>query len=366
MANDYYEVLGVSKGASLDQIKGAYRELALKYHPDRNKSKDAEEKFKEINEAYAVLSDPEKRKQYDMFGPEQFTQHYTTEDIFRNFDFENVFRSMGFDIGGFGPDNFFGDVFGFNARAARGNDILAKVSITLKDAAHGAKSAIRVRHIALCDRCRGNGAEPGTKTIKCDRCDGTGQMRNTQRTPFGVIQTISTCSKCRGSGKSFERACRKCNGSGSIHKDDNIEVSIPKGIMSGTRLRLGGMGDYGIAGPGDLYIDVNVKEDRLFRREGDNLHTNVHIPLHVALLGGRVEVPTLDGEKSLDVEEGTQNNSTVLLKGHGMPRFRGPGSGDEIIEFIVDIPKRLTSEQKELVRKFAELDDGKKRKFGIF
>ncbi len=368
MIGDYYEILGISKNANLDQIKSAYRELALKFHPDRNSSKDAEEKFKEINEAYAVLSDPEKRKQYDMFGPEQFNRQYTTDDIFRNFDFESVFRSMGFDIGGFGGDDFFESVFGFNPRAgsARGNDILARMGISLKDAAHGTKETVSVRRIAECDRCKGSGGEPGTGTIKCTACNGTGQIRATQRTPFGVIQTINTCGRCRGTGRVLERACKRCSGSGAVQHEDRIEVAIPKGIANGARLRLKGMGDHGKGGNGDLYIDVSVKDDRNFRRDGDNLYTKLHIPLHVALLGGEASVHTLDGSKTVRIDEGMQNNTSITLKGMGVPHFMGSGSGDEIVEVIVDIPKKLTREQKELVKKLADLDDDKKKKFGIF
>ncbi|MGD0729333.1 MAG: molecular chaperone DnaJ [Candidatus Micrarchaeaceae archaeon] len=368
MAKDYYEVLGIGKKASTDEIKNAYRGLALRYHPDKNKEKGSEEKFKEINEAYAVLSDPEKRKQYDSFGPEGFSQHYTTEDIFRNVDFESVFRNMGFDMGNFGGDDFFESMFGFNPRGNVGNDILARVQISLQEAAHGSTQSLSIRHIKVCDRCKGNGAEPGTKIVKCDMCNGTGQMRNTQRTPFGVIQTIGTCTKCRGSGRSFEKACKKCNGSGAMHAEDKVEVTIPKGIATGTRLRLQGMGDYGNGEPGDLYIDVEVKEDRTFKRVGDDIYTELHVPLHVALLGGEASAHTIKGDKKISIEEGTQNSSKITLKGEGMPHFRGSGHGDEIVNIIVDIPKKLTNEQKELVRKLANLnpDDDKKKRFGIF
>lgn len=370
MAKDYYDILGVSKTATPDQIKGAYRDLALKFHPDRNKDKDAEARFKEINEAYAVLSDQEKRRQYDTFGPEQFDRQYTQEDIFRNFDFEDIFKSMGFDFGaGFGGEDFFESMFGFNphARGAVGNDILARVQISLHEAAHGTKQSITVRHIKACERCHGNGAEPGSKIIKCERCNGSGQMRSTRRTPFGIMQTIGTCQKCRGSGKTFEKACKRCSGSGVVNSEDNVEVTIPKGIFTGTRLRLAGMGDYGNGEPGNLYIDVEVKEDRTFKRIGDDIHVNVSVPLHVALLGGEISVPVLDGSKRIRIEEGTQNNTRITLKNEGMPHFRGSGKGDQVVNVTVDIPKRLSKEQKDLVRRFSNLDnDDKKRIFGLF
>jgi molecular chaperone DnaJ len=367
MPKDYYDILGVKRTASQDEIKSTYRDLALKYHPDKNKSADAEGKFKEINEAYAVLGDPEKRRQYDMFGAEQFGQRYTTEDIFRGFDFDKVFRDLGVN---FGLDEDFASMFGFSQGANRGgavgSDILARISVTLSEAAHSTKKMLRVRHVKPCDRCKGQGYEPGTSVKKCDRCNGAGQIRETQRTPFGMIQTIGACPKCRGTGKVYESLCKKCNGRSFIQAEDNVEVTIPKGVDTGSRLRLKGIGDYGRDGAGDLYIDVEVQKDRTFRREGDDIAVDVRVPLAVALLGGTVQVPTLEGKRTISIEEGTQNNTKVVIKGEGMPRFRGNGTGDEMANIIVDIPKHLTREQKELIRKFAGLDEDSKRKSGIF
>ncbi len=366
MADDYYEILGVPKDAPTDRIKEAYRNLALKYHPDRNKDKNAEETFKKINAAYAVLGDVEKRRQYDMFGAEQFGQRYSQEDIFRNFDFDRVFKDLGFNFGFDEQD--IASMFGFNQGTGRGgeygNDILARVSVTLLEAAHSTKKTLRVRHVKPCDRCKGQGNEPGTGAHKCDRCNGAGQVRETQRTPFGMIQTIGVCPKCRGTGKMFESICKKCNGRAYIQVEDDVEVTIPKGVETGARLRLKNMGDYGRDGAGDLYIDIEVQRDRTFRRDGENIAVDVKIPLAVALLGGTIQVPTLNGKKSMDIEEGTQNNAKVVIKGEGMPRFQGSGTGDEVANIIVDIPKHLTKEQKELVRKFAGHDDDSKGKFG--
>ncbi len=367
MAKDYYDILGVKKDASRDAIKSAYRDLAMKLHPDRNKSPGAEETFKEVNEAYAVLGDPEKRRQYDMFGAEQFGQRFTTEDIFRDFDFNRVFRDLGFN---FGFDDDFASMFGFGhaARNAEvGNDILARMSVTLAESARGAKKTLNVRHVKPCDRCNGRGYEPGTGMQRCDRCNGTGQLRETKRTPFGMIQTIGMCPKCNGRGKVFEAPCRKCNGRAVTQAEDQIEVAIPKGVDTGSRLRLRGMGDYGKDGAGDLYIDVEVQRDRVFVRDGGDIRVDVRVPLATALLGGAVLAPTLlNGNKRIRIEEGTQNGTKVVLRGEGMPRFRGSGSGDEIVNVIVDIPKRLSERQKELIRKFAGMDseDGKGR--GIF
>jgi molecular chaperone DnaJ len=375
MARDFYDVLGVKKGASLDEIKQAYRKLALQYHPDRNKSKEAEEKFKEINEAYAVLSNPEKRKQYDAYGPDQFNQRFSEEDIFRGFDFQNIFRNMGFDVGdqgfsGFGSvDDIFDNLFNRGSQygqGTRGNDILARVRLSMLEAVNGVSKVITIKHIAQCDRCNGTGAEPGSKVITCPTCNGRGQVANARRTPFGVMQTITTCPTCNGSGKVPEKKCRKCNGTGRIQKDDNVEVEIPKGVDTGTRLRLRGLGDYGTSRRGDLYIDIEVEPDPRFKRKGDDLITTVHVPFYTAILGGSLEVPTIDGSESVKISQGTQSGDTVAIKGKGVPRFNRSGVGDEIIRIQVDLPKKMSPEQEELIRKYAETEgdsSGKKKRF---
>ncbi len=378
MAKDFYDILGVKKEATTDEIKQAYRKLAMQYHPDRNKTKDAEEKFKEINEAYAVLSDPEKRKQYDTYGPVQFNQRYSEEDIFRGFDFENIFRNMGFDFGssgqsGFGSiDDIFDNLFNRNSQygqgsGSRGNDILAKVKISLADAAKGAKKTISLKHIAQCDRCAGTGTEPGSKVLQCPTCNGRGQVSAMRRTPFGVMQTITTCPNCGGVGKVPEKKCKKCSGTGRIQKNDTVEVEIPQGVDSGTRLRLRGLGDYGSSRRGDLYIDIEVEQDPRFKRRGDDLITNIKVPFYIAILGGHVTVPTMDKEENIRISPGTQSGDTVLIKGKGVPRFGRSGVGDEIIIIQVEIPKKLTAEQEELIKKYSELDgtdvSGKKKHF---
>lgn len=376
MAKDFYEVLGVKKGATLDEIKQAYRKLALQYHPDRNKGKDAEEKFKEINEAYAVLSDPGKRKQYDAYGPDQFNQRFSEEDIFRGFDFQNIFRNMGFDVNeqgfsGFGNiDDIFDNLFNRGSQysqGSRGNDILARVKISMLEAVNGATKTISLRHIAQCDRCAGSGAEPGSKVIACPTCNGRGQVANARRTPFGVMQTITTCPACGGAGKVPEKKCKKCSGTGRIQKEDHVEVEIPKGVDTGTRLRLRGLGDYGSSRRGDLYIDVEIEQDQRFKRKGDDLVTTVHIPFYTAILGGSVEAPTIDGSESIRITPGTQSGDTTVIRGKGVPRFNRSGVGDEIIRIQVDMPKKLTAEQEELIKKYAELDgtdtSGRKKHF---
>lgn len=373
MADDYYRVLGVEKDASQDEIKKAYRELAMKYHPDRNQGKDTEEHFKKVNEAYAVLGDPDKRKQYDAYGPDQFGKVYSQEDIFRNFDIGDVLRKMGVDFGfsPFGNDDMFSSMFGFgNQRGGDlGNDILARIDITLEQAAFGTGKEINVRHVARCETCKGNGAEPGSKIVTCSKCGGSGQLRQTRSGPFGVMQTITICPKCGGQGKAPSKLCARCGGSGKRALENRIKVTIPKGIETGTRLRVRGMGDYGRDRTGDLYVDVNVMKDKRFRREGDRIYTDVRVPFHVAALGGAIKVPTLYGEREAVLEEGTQSDSTVTLKGQGMPHFNSPGMGDEIARIVVEIPRHLTKEQKDLLEKLSGFDDHKRKKqgkFGIF
>ena len=367
---DFYKILGVEKNATADEIKKAYRNLALKYHPDVNKSKSAEEKFKEINEAYAVLSDAEKRKEYDAYGPEGFNQKFTQEDIFRNFDFEKVFRDFGINFGNdedFGR-GVFGDLFGFSSNRKeedQGSSILARADITLEDAYKGTVKKIRLRHVLKCDNCGGSGAEPGSNIIKCDKCGGVGQIKTTRRTMLGIMQTISVCPKCRGTGKIFEKPCRSCGGTGKKVGEQTIDVDIPKGVENGTRLRLRGMGDYGKSGSGDLYVEINVLKNPKFERKGNDLYTELHIPFYTAILGGKVKVQTFEGERELTINEGTQNNSKVTLSNYGMPEPRGNRKGDEVVIIKVDMPKNLSKEQKELIRRFEELDS-KKKIFGLF
>ncbi|MEM3227512.1 MAG: molecular chaperone DnaJ [Candidatus Micrarchaeaceae archaeon] len=369
MAKDYYEILHVRKDASPEEIKAAYRELALKYHPDRNKSPNAEETFKEINEAYAVLSDPEKRRQYDAYGPEGFNQRFSEQDIFRGFDIEEVFKNFGFDFGD--TDEIFSSFFGFpqqnrRRRQQRGSDILAKMSISLEEAAKGAEKEVSIRHIVACEKCGGTGMEPGSKLLRCDRCNGTGQIRTTRRTPFGVMQTITTCDKCGGSGKIIEVPCKECRGRGYVQKESKISVKIPKGVENGTRLRLEGMGDFGRDGAGDLYIDISIQEDNRFRREGDNIRYSLQLPFYTAMLGGTVEVPTLYGMEEINIESGTQNGDKIILKGKGMPHFKGQGYGNEIVDITITVPRHITKEQREALEKFRSEDQSRKKFFGVF
>lgn len=363
--DDYYAILGVKKDATQEEIKHAYREMALKLHPDRNKDKNAEEKFKEVNEAYAVLSDPEKRKQYDTYGKEGFSQRYSSDEIFRNTDFESIFRNMGFDFGG---DDLFSSMFGFNqGRGSEvGNSLLTAIEISLEEAAKGTKKDVKISHIKACDRCNGVGAEPGSRQIKCDKCAGRGQVRVTRRSPFGMISAVSVCDKCLGVGVIYEKECKKCAGRRMIRVEENIEVKIPKGIQSGSRLRLKGLGDYGRDGIGDLFIEIAVSKNDKFYRESDNLYGELHVPLHIAILGGEIKANTLFDSVNVHIAEGTQNGEKIVLKGYGMPHMHGSGNGTLTFNVVVDIPRNLSGEQKELVRKLSNIDSEKKKKFGMF
>lgn len=369
MDKDYYKILGVPKDASAEQIKDAFRALAMKYHPDRNKEKNSEEKFKEINEAYAVLSDKEKRSQYDAYGPDAFNQKYTQEDIFRNFNIEDVLKQMGFQFGFGGQDPF--NIFGFSQGGSRrvdlGSDILARTDVTLREAATGVEKKIFVNHVKMCEQCDGQG---GTGTVKCKRCGGAGQVGSTRRTPFGVMQMVSTCPECGGRGKSVEKVCKACGGHGRVRKEDKIDFKIPRGVDTGTRLRVKGMGDFGEDRAGDLYVDVKVLKDKTFERQGNDLIAELHVPFYVAAIGGKASAETLDGNVKVEIEPGTQTGAKIFLKNKGMPKLNREDYGDEIVKIIVDTPKSLNSEQKALLERFGELDsgkkpEGKKRLFGL-
>ncbi len=373
MTDDYYGVLGVPKDATQDQIKKAYRELALKLHPDRNKSKDAEEQFKKVNEAYAVLGDPEKRKQYDTYGPAGFGQRYSEEDIFRGYNFEDIFRDLGLNIN-FGSDfsssgDIFSSMFGGARAQNRGRDILHNLTITLEEVAEGTKKEMYIKHIKRCPKCNGAGNEPGSRIIKCPKCNGSGRINKVANTFFGRMQVVTTCDMCAGSGKTYERKCSACGGRGGVVDTEKVEVQIPPGVSDGMRLRLEGMGDFSQYGSGDLYIEISTKEHRIFRRDGDDIYTNVRVPFHTAILGGNIIIPTLKGTKEITIDEGTQQGKKIVLKGEGIKRFRSNSRGDEIVSIEIDIPTHLSKEEKDIISRFRELDENTKgggKKFRFF
>lgn len=343
---DFYEILGVAKNASEDDIKKAYRKLAMKYHPDRNPdNKEAEEKFKEVKEAYEMLTNPEKREAYDRYGH------------------AGVDPNMGGGGGGFGAGGFgdafgdiFGDIFGggrgrsSGPQVYRGADLRYNLEITLEQAAHGYETTIRVPSWDKCDTCHGSGAKPGTQPVTCTTCAGHGQVRMQQ----GFFSIQQTCPKCHGSGKIIPEPCAACGGAGRIKRNKTLEVKIPAGIDNGMRIRSTGNGEPGTNGgpSGDLYVEIHIKPHPVFQREGDDLHCEMPISFAKAALGGEIEVPTLTGKVSFTVPEGTQTGKTFRLKGKGIKGVRSGYTGDLFCHVVVETPVKLTDKQKDLLREF--------------
>ena len=356
---DYYEVLGLQKGVSKDQIKDAYRKLAMQYHPDRNKEAGAEEKFKEISEAYAVLSDDQKRVQYDHLGHASFDQRYSTEDIFRGADFDSIFRDMGFgDLfrSIFSGSGFSGSAGGGYGRSNRGEDIGYNLEITLEEAARGVEKEIQIPRTEKCDICNGSGAKQGTRVSMCSRCHGAGKVQNMRQSGFGMFVQVTACPQCRGRGKLVESPCGNCNGSGLMRKKRNISVKVPSGIYDGNQLRLRGEGEMVTSDgePGDLYVIVHVAQHSLFVRDNDDLYRVEMITFPQAALGAEISVPTLDGPTVVKIHSGTQHGETVRVKGQGMPKMRGYGKGDLIVKIGIVIPEKLTSQQQTLIEQLAK------------
>lgn len=348
---DYYEVLGVSRDASPEEIKKAYRKLARQYHPDANPGdKTAEERFKEIAEAYEVLSDPEKRANYDRFG------HAGVNG--QGFGgFGEGFGGFGTDFGGFGDlfDIFFGGATRARRGPQKGADVRVDLEISFKEAAFGVEKDIRVMRVEECDHCGGTGAAPGSAPKKCPVCQGTGQVQFSQSTPFGRIMQTHTCDRCRGTGRIIEKPCGACNGSGLVRRPRTIHVKIPAGVDTGTRLRVPGEGEAGLRGGprGDLYVYISVRPHRFFRREGNDVICEVPISFAQAALGDEIEVPTLDGTAKIRVPEGTQHGTEFRLRGKGIPDLNGYGRGDQFVRVKVVTPTRLSERQKQLLREFA-------------
>ena len=363
---DYYDVLGVSKNSSKDEIKQAYRKLALKHHPDRNKSADAEEKFKEISEAYAVLSDDEKRRVYDMYGHEGITGKYTAEDLFRGaeFNFEEIFKDLGFDFAGSGGfrnifDVFFGGGpfggFGFG-RTRKGDDVVYDATITLEDVLHGKQLEIEVPKIGRCDNCNGSGAMPGTKPRVCSICNGQGQVKRVlEQSKFRTFVTIEPCRTCQGRGSIIEKPCNVCHGQGQMRKPKRLKVGIPQGVEDGSAVRISGEGEAIDGGSsGDLYVRVSIKPHELFQRSNSDLIYDLKLNFAQLALGTEVQVPTLEGYVSLKVPQGTQLNTILTVKGKGLPKHNGRGKGDELIRINVKVPTKLNDRQKALLRQLEE------------
>ena len=355
---DYYEVLGVSKGASEDEIKKAYKKLARQYHPDMNPgNKEAEEKFKEVNEANEVLSDPQKKARYDQFGFAGVDPSYGAGgpgwgDGAAGFDFGDLGDIFG---------SFFGGGFGGARRnpnaPQRGESIRMSVGVDFIEAAFGCEKEVTLERSETCDTCRGNGSAPGTTPEVCPDCRGTGVVNQAQRTPFGVMQSQAPCGKCRGTGKIIHQPCPDCHGSGRLRKRKTIKINIPAGIDDGQTISLRGQGHAGKNGgtKGDLLITVLVKPHELFRREGTAVFCEAPITFAQAVLGAELEIPTIDGKVKYAIPEGTQSGTVFRLRGKGIPVLNGKGRGDQYVTVAIETPKGLNKEQKEALRKFSEL-----------
>ena len=369
---DYYEVLGVGRDASPEEIKMAYKKLAKQYHPDLNPdSKTAEEKFKEVNEAYGVLSDENSRARYDQFG-----HNDPGAGGFGGgggFDFSGFGGGGGFG-GGFGDifETFFGG--GFGGRSAdpnapqEGDDLRVDVEVSFEEAAKGVEQEISINRMETCSSCHGSGAKAGTKRKTCSNCHGSGKVRVNQNTAFGQFQTVRSCPSCGGRGSIIEEPCPDCSGSGRVRQKRKLKVSIPPGVDTGSRLRMQGEGDGGLNGgpAGDVYVYISVKPHKYFRRDGDNVHLEQPISFSEAALGAEIEVPTLDGKVKLEIPEGTQTGTTFRLRGRGFPKLRGYGKGDQHVRVKVSTPTRLNKEQRELLQKLAESFGEGEEKKGFF
>ena len=354
---DYYEVLGVSRGASEDEIKKAYKKMARKYHPDLNPGdKTAEEKFKEVNEAYEVLSDADKKARYDQYGHAGVDPNFGAGGFGGGFDGSFDFGDLG-DIFGC----FFGGGFGGGRRTnpnapQRGESIRMSIAISFEEAAFGCEKAVTVERYETCDTCHGNGCAPGTSPEVCPDCHGTGTVQVRRQTPMGVFATSSPCPKCGGKGRIIHQPCKDCRGSGMVRKKKTIQASIPAGIDNGQTISIRGQGNAGKNGgpAGDLLITITVRPHEMFRREGTSVLCEAPITFTQAVLGAELEIPTIDGKVKYTLPEGTQSGTTFRLKGKGIPSINGRGRGDQYVTVYIETPKNLNKEQKEALKKFAE------------
>ena len=375
MAKDYYETLGINKDATDAEIKSAFRKLALKYHPDRNPgNKEAEEKFKEVNEAHQVLSDQQKRAQYDQFGTADFNGQGGFGNGFGGFDASNF---SGFDDLG----DIFGDIFGAfgggtrrpRTGPERGADLEYSLDLDFEEAVFGIKKDVELFREETCSHCGGTGAKPGTSPKTCDRCHGSGQMRVQKRTPLGSFVTVTTCDKCHGTGHIIDSPCSECMGRGKVGKKKVISINIPAGVDDGNTITLRGEGNAGSKGgpSGDLYIHLRVRPHKIFKRKNYDLYCDVQISFVKASLGGDIIVPSLDGDVKYTINQGTQPDTIIKIKSKGVPKLRGAGRGDLYATVNIEVPRHLNEKQKELLKKFAEesgenVQDPKKSFFNKF
>lgn len=363
---DYYEILNVPKGATVEEIKKAYRTMALKFHPDRvpaEQKKAAEEKFKEISEAYAVLSDQQKRQLYDQYGHAGIDQKYAYEDIMRGGDWSdlgdigglgNILKMFMGGLGGVDIDGAFDSLFGFESQGRKtrrkGRDLEIAVSITLEEAASGVEKLITVPRYEFCSVCSGSGVKPGTKRIVCPQCKGQGRVVLAR----GGFQFVQPCPKCSGEGELVQSPCPACSGEGRVRQTHHIKVTIPAGVDTGSNLRVRGEGEAGAAGRGDLYVVIEIKPHEVFQRHDNDILTEVTISLSKAVLGAEVDIPTLTGKVAMKIPAGTQSGKIFRLRGKGIPDVHGRGIGDELVRVIAEIPQRLTVEQRKAMEEFAK------------
>ena len=354
---DYYEVMGVSKGAGDDEIKKAYRQLAKKYHPDLNPGNpEAEAKFKEVNEAYEVLSDKDKRARYDQFGhagvdPNYGAGGYGGSPFGQDIDLGDIFNSVFGGFGGFG-----GGRRGSSNPSAprRGADVETSIGISFDEAAKGCRKEVTYNAVVSCDECSGTGAQPGTHPRTCPSCQGSGQVFVKQRTPFGVVQTARVCDACKGTGKIIDTPCKSCGGKGKKKKQRKIEINIPAGISTDQVLNVSGQGSAGTNGgpAGDLHVYVSVRPHPIFERRGNDVWCELPLTFTQAALGAEVVVPTIDGKVSYSVHDGTQPGDVFKLKGKGIPYINGKGRGDQYVKVTIEVPKNLSSKQKSILKEF--------------
>lgn len=359
---DYYEVLGVDKGADADAVKRAYRKLAVQFHPDKNPDdKGAEEKFKEATEAYEVLRDAEKRSAYDRFGHSAvhgpsggggFGGGGGVE-----FDLSDALRAFMRDFGGSAFGDIFSEAGGRRSRDARGRDLQVRVRLTLEEIAAGATKTIKIKKQVPCTRCEGSGAAPGSQAETCSQCGGQGQVRRVQRTLLGQFMNIGTCPTCHGQGRVISHACEDCNGTGTLRGEQKLEVKIPAGVSGGNYLTLRGQGDAGERGaaPGDVYVVVDEVEHGLFERHGDDVLIEVPVSLADLALGAKVEVQTIDGKVSLKIPAGTQSHKIFRMRGRGIAHLHGQGRGDQLVRILAHTPSTLSKDEKQLLERLRQL-----------
>ncbi len=354
---DYYNLLGVTRDVGTEDLKKAYRKLAMRYHPDRNSEADAENRFREVTEAYEVLRDPEKRSLYDRFGEAGIRRGPASGAGYGGFDFSDAFEVFMREFGGLG--DLFGGRRRGTGRSRRGSDLKIRVKLSLEDAARGIERTTHVKILDPCDRCSGSGVEPGARIERCGTCGGAGEVRQVQRSMLGQFVSVRPCPACGGAGETVSERCTDCRGEGRVRHDRVVKLDVPAGVSTDDYLKLSGRGDAGMAGGprGDILVLVEVVEDPRFKRSGDDLVYTLAITMSQAALGARLEIPTIiDGQAMLEIPAGIQSSQALRLRQRGMPRLRGSGRGDQIVRVLVWTPTNLSREEREAIERLAEVE----------